>query len=140
MSGSEQYFKDVCDRYIDWFGNFIEKVKKAEARGATIEKEAMKMDKENNGKREISAWINKIDRQIENEMDEWTKERLGIEKAAYVRALKEIDSSEETPIYETLKPNEGMFISKNRNGILVAYNRGGTIDMERIPYPSERDG
>ena len=52
------------------------------------------MDEENKNKnkneckQEIEGWIDKIDRQIERETDEWAKERLKIEKAAYVRTLK----------------------------------------------------
>ena len=41
----------------------------------------------------------------------------------------------DTPIYETLKPNEALIISKSRNGIVVAYNIDGKIEIERIPLP-----
>jgi hypothetical protein len=38
---------------------------------------------------EIESWVEEINEKIKEEMDEWSKERLKIEKAAYIRVLEE---------------------------------------------------
>lgn len=46
---------------------------------------------------------------------------------------------EEVPIYETLAPNECLIISKDDDGLLVATNRLGTVDLKRVPFPEEEE-
>lgn len=43
----------------------------------------------------------------------------------------------EEPIYEKLRPNECMIVSKDDDGILVACNKDGYIKLKRIPYPRQ---
>jgi hypothetical protein len=164
------------------------------------------MSEKNKVRQVIEGWIDSIDRQIEGGVDEWAKERLGIEREAYLSVLgamgahgtkqeKERDAvvhpfdfeyqmfrkykealdnavskmtktirdagvpervadmaknleetarnilegkgdSSEAPIYEILKPNESLIISRNEEGILVACNRNGEVEIKRILYPS----
>lgn len=97
MTNSEEYLEEICGRFILWFDGFIERVREAEAWGLMEDERAKeakeqtrreKMSEENTSEQEIEGWIQEIDRQIEGEMDEWTKERLRMEKAAYMRVLR----------------------------------------------------
>ncbi|GEM_PF-4268100 len=47
------------------------------------------------------------------------------------------ETKEEIPIYEKLAPGECLIISRDERGILVACNKGGEIEIKRIPYPRE---
>ena len=84
MIGNREYFKGICDRYINWFDAFIEKAKEAGARGLIVEKEEKMMNEEAEtgmmDEQEIGNWIDGINKRIEGEMDEWTKERLIMER------------------------------------------------------------
>ena len=43
----------------------------------------------------------------------------------------------EKPIYETLGDNEVLIISKSEGGFLVASNRLGSVELERVKYPED---
>jgi ribosomal protein L22 len=52
-----------------------------------------------------------------------------------VNGLKCVE--EEEPIYEVLDKYECLIISKNEEGLLVACNTGGIVELERVKYPKE---
>ena len=55
-----------------------------------------------------------------------------------IQALNNLKCVEkEEPIYETLNTNEVLIISKNKEGVLVACNRLGVVQLERVKYPRE---
>lgn len=43
----------------------------------------------------------------------------------------------EIPIYEKIAPNECLIISRDEDGILVACNKNGEIDIKRVSYPKK---
>ena len=48
-----------------------------------------------------------------------------------------IYTEKEEPIYETLNINEVLVISKDKEGVLVASNHLGVVQLERVKYPKE---
>ena len=55
-----------------------------------------------------------------------------------IRVVNNLKYTEkEEPIYETLSTNEVLIISKNKEGVLVACNRLGVVQLERVKYPRE---
>lgn len=44
------------------------------------------------------------------------------------------DDDKETPIYEKLSPGEVLIISKDEDSILVAKNKDGDINIERVQF------
>jgi len=43
---------------------------------------------------------------------------------------------DDIPIYEKIAPGECLIISRNKNSILVACNKDGDIEINRISYPT----
>lgn len=43
------------------------------------------------------------------------------------------------PIYEKIGKDECLIISRNEDGILVACNKDGEIDIKRVSYPKEEE-
>jgi len=54
-----------------------------------------------------------------------------------VNGLKCVES--EVPIYETLSRNDVLIISKSEEGLLVARNHLGSVQLERVKYPKEEE-
>ena len=42
MTGKEEYFEDICDRYINWFNGFIGKAREAVVKGLMEEEKGRK--------------------------------------------------------------------------------------------------
>ena len=63
-------------------------------------------------------------------------ERLN-EVIRVVNKLKCVE--EELPIYETLRHNDVLILSKSEDGLLVASNRLGGVKLERIKNPKEEE-
>jgi len=55
-----------------------------------------------------------------------------------VNGLKCVES--EVPIYETLNHNEVLIISKSEEGLLVATNHLGAVELKKVQYPKEEAG
>jgi len=64
------------------------------------------------------------------------KEKVN-ELVRVVNKLKCVE--EELPIYETLCHNDILIISKSKDGLLVAGNRLGGVQLERIKYQKEEE-
>jgi len=43
------------------------------------------------------------------------------------------------PIYEKIGKDECFIISRNEDGVLVACNREGKIELSRVSYPKKED-
>ena len=54
-----------------------------------------------------------------------------------VNGLKCVEGEE--PIYELLDKYECLIISKNEEGLLVACNAGGIVELQRVKYPKEEE-
>lgn len=75
--------------------------------------------------------IQDIDLELED-----VKEKVN-ELVRAVNNLKCVD--EEVPIYETLAHNEVLIISKGEEGVLVATNHLGSVELKRVKYPKEEE-
>ena len=64
------------------------------------------------------------------------KEKLN-EVIRAVNNLKCVE--EEVPIYETLSHNDALIISKGEEGVLVATNHLGGVELKRVKYPKEEE-
>ena len=58
------------------------------------------------------------------------------------KTLFDLMADVESPIYETIGPNSALILSKNREGVLVAYNSEslGEVQIKRVPYPKPKKG
>ena len=57
-----------------------------------------------------------------------------------IRALNNLKCvEEEVPIYETLSHNDVLIISKGGEGVLVATNHLGSVELKRVKYPKEEE-
>jgi len=57
-----------------------------------------------------------------------------------IRALNNLKCvEEEEPIYELLDKYECLIISMNEEGLLVACNAGGVVELKRVKYPKEEE-
>lgn len=54
-----------------------------------------------------------------------------------VNGLKCVEN--EVPIYETLSHNDVLIISKSDEGLLVASNHSGSVQLKRVKYPKEEE-
>ena len=55
-----------------------------------------------------------------------------------IQALNNLKCAEnEEPIFETLNQGNVLIISKSDEGVLVARNHCGTVQLERVKYPKE---
>ena len=55
-----------------------------------------------------------------------------------IRAVNNLKCvEEEVPIYETLNHNDMLIISKGEEGLLVAINHLGDVQLKRVKYPKE---
>ena len=53
-----------------------------------------------------------------------------------IRAVNNLKCvEEEVPIYETLNHNDVLIISKDEEGLLVASNHLGDVQLKRVKYP-----
>ena len=53
-----------------------------------------------------------------------------------IRAVNNLKCvEEEEPIYEVLTSGDCLVISKNEDGLLVAYVIGGKMELRRVKYP-----
>jgi len=43
--------------------------------------------------------------------------------------------NDDEPIYEKISQGECMIISKGKDGVLVACNKNGDIELKRVKYP-----
>ena len=64
----------------------------------------------------------------------WTKLNEVIRR---VNKLKSVDNEE--PIFETLNQGNVLIISKSDEGVLVASNRCGSVELKRVKYPKEEE-
>lgn len=80
-----------------------------------------------------------------NEIGEINKEgEIATKLNEVIRAVNNLKCvgekvSEEVPIYETLSHNDALIISKDEDGVLVARNRLGDVQLERVKYPEGTD-
>ena len=57
-----------------------------------------------------------------------------------IRAINNLKCVEEEQlIYETLSHNDVLIISKSDEGLLVATNHLGSVELKRVKYPKEEE-
>ena len=63
---------------------------------------------------------------------------LAVKLNEVIRAVNNLKCvEEEIPIYETLNHNDVLIISKGEEGVLVASNHLGDVQLKRVKYPEE---
>ena len=64
----------------------------------------------------------------------WGKVNIVIQALNNLKCVEE-----EEPIYEVLDKYECLIISKNEEGLLVACNTCGIVELKRVKYPKEEE-